>query len=101
MAKQGDRFALRLVLDRVVPLRRDRRVDLAELRGVSTAADLVVASGQVIALTASGDLTLEEARAFMSLLSQQRAAIDAADLHARVEALEAELEQERGRDRER
>jgi len=100
LAKSGDRFALRLVLDRVVPVRRDRRVDLAELRDVSTASDLVIACGQVIALAASGDLTLEESRAFMALLQQQRAAIDAADLHARVEALELELERERGRERD-
>jgi hypothetical protein len=99
MARDGDRFALRLVLDRVAPVRRDRRVDLAELRDVSTAADLVIASGQVIALAASGDLTLEESRAFMALLRDQRAAIDAADLHARVEALELELEREKGRER--
>jgi hypothetical protein len=55
----------------------------------------------IIALAAAGELTLEESRAFMGLLEQQRKAIEAADLSVRVEALEAELERERGRDRDR
>ena len=94
-ARLGERFALRLVMERVVPARRDRRVELAELRAVSTASDLVTASGQVISLAAGGEISLEEAHAFMKLLAHQRAAVDAADLHTRVVALEVELERER------
>ena len=95
LARGGERFALRLVMERVVPTRRDRRVEIGELLATSTAGDLVTASGQVIALAASGEITLEEAQAYMKLLAHQRAAIDAADLHTRVEVLEQELERER------
>lgn len=99
LARAGDRMALRLVMDRVVPAKRDRRVELGDMKRIQTAGDLVDVCAQVIQLAASGDLSLEEAQQFMRLLEQQRRAIDAADLQLRVEALEAELERERGRER--
>jgi hypothetical protein len=88
MAKRGDKVALRLVVERLIP-RAGRRVEFDAPR-VAKAADLVEASGAVIQAAGSGEMTIEEARGFMSLLEAQRRAIETADLAVRIETLERE-----------
>ncbi|NWG72813.1 MAG: hypothetical protein HXY23_14575 [Parvularculaceae bacterium] len=90
MAKRGDKVALRLVVERLVP-KAGRRVE-CEMPHVARAADLVEAAGAVIQAAAAGELTMEEARGFMSLLESQRRAIETADLALRLEALEQAAE---------
>lgn len=88
-AKKGDAVALRLCVERLVPVRasRDRSV-VVELPDVRKATDLVTAAACVIERVASGDMTLSEAKEFMSLLSAQRALIETTDLAVRIEVLE-------------
>jgi hypothetical protein len=89
MAKKGEPAALRLAVERLVPIRaaRDRAVEL-DLPDVRSAADLVIAAGAVIQHAACGALTLTEAREFMVLLEGQRKAIETSELAVRIEALE-------------
>jgi hypothetical protein len=87
LAKGGDVGALRLVIERVLP-RRGRLVEF-DLVAVEKASDLVRACSAILSATASGELSLEEARGFMGLVDQERRAIETADLAARIEALEA------------
>jgi Family of unknown function (DUF5681) len=98
LARDGDRLALRLVIDRVIPTRRDHVVELDGIRAMSNAAELIEASGLVIRQAAEGRITLEEARGFMALLEQQRKSIESAELSIRVQALEEALRGEGDRD---
>jgi hypothetical protein len=96
-AKEGKPLALRLVVDRLLPLREERRVQIADLRRLVTACDLVHASAEVISLAASGQMSIEEAQGFLRLVEYQRKIIEGADLAVKVVALEAELAAEKDR----
>ncbi len=89
MAKRGDRVALRLCVERLLPVRaaRDRAVDV-EMPEAAQVADLVTAAAAVVAHAAAGRITLSEAREFMALLEGQRKVIETADLAVRIAALE-------------
>ena len=50
--------------------------------------DLVAAAAAVVRHAAAGEITLSEAREFMTLLEGQRRVIETAELAVRVEALE-------------
>ena len=88
-AKKGEPVALRLAVERLVPVRaaRDRAVDV-DLPAIGKAADLVQAAAAVVGLAADGSITLSEAKEFMVLLEGQRRVIETADLAVRIEALE-------------
>lgn len=88
-AKKGDPVALRLCVERLLPIQasRDRTVEL-ELPAIVAAADLVAAAGAVIDQAAHGTITLSEAREFVALLSAHRALIETTELTVRIEALE-------------
>jgi len=90
MARKGDVVALKLCVDRLLPIRaaRDRAVELV-LPAAQSAADLVAATAVVIERAASGDITLSEAKEFMALLEGQRKAIETSHLAVRIEALES------------
>jgi hypothetical protein len=90
LAKKGDGVALKLCVDRLLPIRaaRDRAVELV-LPAAESAADLVRAAAVVIDRAAVGEITLSEAKEFMALLDQQRRSIETSDLAVRIEALEA------------
>ena len=87
-AMAGNMTALRLCLDRLVPLRRERTLSL-DLPPVLTAADAVKAAGQLVALVGAGDLTPSEGQALAAMVETQRRAIETEDLERRLTALEA------------
>jgi hypothetical protein len=86
LAKKGDKLALKLCLERIVP-RSGRTVEI-DLPAIRKADDLVAACAAVIDSAAAGQLTLQEAREFMELLDAQRKAIETQDLVVRIELLE-------------
>lgn len=88
-AKRGDAVALRLCVERLVPIKaaRDRTVSI-ELPDVSKASDLVGAAAAVIEQAARGGLTLSEAKEFMALLEVERRVIETTELAVRIEVLE-------------
>jgi hypothetical protein len=76
-----------MVIEKILP-RLERRVDV-DIPRVETAGEVAAAVASVIDLAAGGDLTIEEARAFLQLLEVQRRAIETSDLAVRLELLES------------
>jgi hypothetical protein len=92
-AKKGDAVALRLCVERLVPIRaaRDRSIVVEDLPDVRQAGDLVAAAALVISRAASGEMSLSEAKEFMALLQVERALIETQDLAVRLEVLEGQV----------
>jgi hypothetical protein len=91
-AKKGDAVALRLCIERLIPVRasRDRSIVVEDLPDVRNASDLVTAAATVIERAAAGEMSLSEAKEFMGLLQAERALIETQDLAVRLEVLEAQ-----------
>ena len=87
LAKKGDPVALRLCIERLVPVMRGAVVELA-LPEIRKAEDVRDGCAAVISAAAEGRISLKEAREFMQLLDIQRRAIETQDLAVRVEMLE-------------
>ena len=79
--------ALRIVLDRIVPPRRDRPVSFG-LPPMLEAADAAKAMAAIADAVAVGDLTPAEAGELTKLVDTYVRAIEATDLEVRVRALE-------------
>jgi hypothetical protein len=82
MAKGGHFAAIRLVIDRLAPIQKDRTVDF-ELPPLNTPADAVTASAAIAAAVAAGELTPLEAAQLSKVV------------HAYVQALEARVFEQR------
>ena len=88
LALAGDLTALRLCLDRILPARRDRPVEV-DLPTVETAADHAPALAAVAAAVALGELAPAEGKAVAEVLELHRKAIETAELERRIADLEA------------
>ena len=86
-ALEGDGLALRLVMERLVPLRRGRLVEF-DMPEVGGGADLARALGAVLKATAAGSLTPDEASAIAHIIDTRRRALETAELEQRVDVLE-------------
>jgi hypothetical protein len=89
MAKDGDSIAMRLVLDRLLPPRRDRPVNFA-LPKLETPADAVKATAAIAEAVASGDLTPMEAGEMAKLVEGFTRAFEIHDIDKRLSLLETE-----------
>lgn len=87
LALEGDTVAMRLCLDRIMPVRKDRPVPFA-LPPIETAADLTKATGALLTAVASGELTPSEAAELGKLVDAHVRAIEVTDVQARLDALE-------------
>jgi hypothetical protein len=86
-AKGGDTRAAELILSRVWPPRKGRRVSLS-LPKVATGQDVLAAIGAVLEATGTGEITPDEAALIASLLETKRKAIETVELEARLTKLE-------------
>lgn len=86
-ALDGDAVALRLCLERLLPARRERPVEI-ELGPVESAAAARMAYERVIAAVAAGELAPSEARALASLISDYGEVVERAEFEDRLVALE-------------
>jgi hypothetical protein len=86
-ATQGDMQALRICIDRLLPLRRDQPVAF-DLPEIATAADAPKVAAAVVQACADGIISLSEAEAFMGLIKAQLDIYEKTELAARVTALE-------------
>lgn len=86
-AKAGDHHALKLVLDRILPMRRGRPVpfDLPEIEG---AADVTKGHGALLKACATGQLSPEEGALIASILDAKRRSIEVEEITRRLAALE-------------
>lgn len=90
LAKAGDTTAIRLCLERIMPVRRDRATPF-EMPELKTAADAVQASAALLAAVAAGELTTSQAAELGRLVESYVRAIETAELEARIEALERDV----------
>jgi hypothetical protein len=96
MAKAGDSAALRLVIDRLIPPVRERRVSL-ELPKIETPAGVVAAIGVVLDAVGAGKITPSEGQTLAGLLEAQRKNMETLALEARISAVEQSIEKERSK----
>lgn len=87
LAMAGDITALRLCLDRLAPVRRDRPVTF-DLPKVETTDDLPKATQAIMEAVAGGELTPSEAAELGKVVDAHAKAIEVTDLHRRLAALE-------------
>ena len=86
-ALEGNPIALRLCLERLLPIRRERPISL-KLRKIRGAADLPQVLEVVMQAVAAGELTPGEGQTIMAMLEAFRKGLEFTDLEARVSALE-------------
>ncbi|MCA1604571.1 MAG: hypothetical protein LC775_03630, partial [Acidobacteria bacterium] len=86
-AKKGDMTAAKIILDRIAPPCRGRRVRL-NLPPIVGAADVVQASTAVVDAMSRGVISAEEAQAAAVVLEHHRKAVETFDLERRLAALE-------------
>jgi hypothetical protein len=87
MALQGDTVALRMCMDRLMPIRKDRPIAFT-LPVIETAADLTKATQALLEGVANGEITPGEAAELSKLVEAHTKAIEAVDLVTRLTALE-------------
>lgn len=87
LALGGDTQALRMCMDRLNPVRKDRPVQF-DLPAIETTADLPKATSALLDAVASGDITPSEAADVGHALAAHIKAIETADLHERMRRIE-------------
>jgi hypothetical protein len=87
LAKSGDRLALRLCMDRIVPPRRDRSVHFT-IPELNLAADASKAIAAIASAVARGELGVSEATELSRMIEAYVRVIEATDLEKRLLALE-------------
>ena len=86
MALAGDLTAARMCLDRILPIRRERRVSF-ELPPLDSAEDIVKGMKAIAAALASGELSPSEAAEIGSFVGWHAKAIEFFDLEQRIALL--------------
>jgi hypothetical protein len=90
MALAGDPTAMRIVIDRLCPPRRERTVSV-ELPSIKSATDLIAAAAALTEATAAGDITPSEAASLSTLISNVAKAVETVEIVARLAKLEEQL----------
>ncbi len=86
-ALDGDSVALKLCMDRIMPVPKDRRIKV-QLPSISSPRDLLKAASDVMISVQSGELTPLEGEKIMALLERCQKLFVSVDLVERIEALE-------------
>jgi hypothetical protein len=92
LAKEGDPTALRLVIERLAPIRRGRAVEIAGFPKVEGIEDVPAAHSALISAVAAGEVTPDEARPLSDLLTAFSGALDAAALQIQLDELKRRLD---------
>jgi hypothetical protein len=91
-AKAGDPTAMRLCIERLVPVRNGRPI-IFDLPDIETAPDISKALGVIAKSMAAGELTPDEAGTVATVIEAHRKAIETAEFEERLRKLEARLDQ--------
>ena len=86
-AKSGDMTAIRLVLERVLPARKDNPV-MFDLPEITSAGDAAKAMGAIMAAVAGGKITPSEGGEAAKLMGVYIEALKTAELEKRIKQLE-------------
>ena len=87
-AAQGDRSAMRLLMDRISPARRDACIRMS-LPSIRTAQDVDKAAEKVTQAIRRGDIAPAEGETMMKILEMRSGIIATVQLESRIEKLEA------------
>jgi hypothetical protein len=90
LAKGGDTAALRMVADRLLPV-RERVLELSDFPEIREVKDLPIAAAYITRCVAQGRVTPSEGSSLMGLLSGARQAHEVADLAERLAVIEQKL----------
>ena len=96
LALSGDLIALRICLDRILPVRKNRPIEFV-LPEIETIADAPKAMTAITAAVARGEITAADAADVSRLVETCVRAIEASDLDKRLKTLEEAMRCERGR----
>lgn len=96
LALSGDLIALRICLDRILPVRKNRPIEFV-MPTIETIADAPKAIGAITAAVARGEITVTDAADVSRLVETYVRAIEASDLDKRLRTLEEAMRCERGR----
>ena len=88
LAKQGHFPALRLCIERLLPARKERTVQL-ELRPIQNARDLPAAFQDILSAVTQGMITPGEGESLANILNIQVQALELIDHDRRLQALES------------
>jgi hypothetical protein len=88
MALDGDTTAMRLVMDRIMPPRKDRPIMLS-MPKLETAGDAVKAMAALAEAVANGDITPGEAGELSKLVDGFTKAVELHEIQQRLDKLEA------------
>lgn len=89
-AKKGDPTAMRLCIERLIPVRKGRSITF-KLPPIKIAADIVAAFSELSRAMAAGELTTDEASSIAAVLEMQRKAIETSEVEQRLQKLEEGL----------
>ncbi len=87
MALAGDTTAMRLCLERIMPVRRDRPVSFA-MPQISSASDAAQAASAIVAAVSTGELTPLEALDLSRILENFTRVLEASEFDERLRKLE-------------
>jgi hypothetical protein len=86
-AKSGDMMAIRLYLERVIPVRKDRPIKL-HFESIETAAGVARAFDTLLQAVGSGEITPSECLTLATVLEMRRSVIETQELEERTAQLE-------------
>nr|WP_137831789.1 DUF5681 domain-containing protein [Methylobacterium sp. L1A1] len=87
LALEGDTVAIRLCMERLVPVRKDRHVHF-DLPKIESAADIPKATAALLEATASGEITPAEAADIGRMVDAHLKAIETHELTERLNRLD-------------
>lgn len=88
LALAGDMTAIKLVLERILPPRRDVPITI-EIPEINQIEDTTIAMKNITQAVASGELTPSEGEAITGLIEQQRKNMETVILKKQIKSLEA------------
>jgi len=91
LALAGDRTALRVCMERLLPICRDRRVEL-ELPSITSVTDICSCYQAILVAVSQGNLTIGEAEQLGRVVESAGKAFEAQDVSRRLAELEKRLE---------
>ena len=96
-ALRGDTTAMRLVLERIAPVRRGSHIEIPDFPKIESPADVTKALAAILSAVAAGQLTADEAKPLSDMLSAYVTAFDTIDLAGEVAEIKRMLEESRAK----
>jgi hypothetical protein len=93
LAVAGDMQAIKLVVERIIPVRKERPICIP-LPAIESVHDITVATKQIFSNVAAGEITPTEGQSMLAMLDNVRKAIESESFEQRLTILEASLGKE-------